>query len=72
METLKQLTAFYGKEQRATYEDKTGVSQPDAVAEQAEAEWKIFRRVMLVHFRSTGLENITSNLLTNPTVRRFS
>lgn len=67
-ETLKQLTDFYGKEQRATYEDKTGVSHPDIVAEQAEAEWKIFRRVMFVQFRSTGLENVTSNLLTNPTL----
>ena len=68
VETLKKLTDFYGKEQRAMYEDKTGVSQPDVVAEQAEAEWKIFRRVMFVQFRSTGLENVTSNLLTNPTL----
>ena len=43
VETLKKLTNFYGKEQHAMYEDKTGVLQPDIIAEQAEAEWKIFR-----------------------------
>ena len=42
VDTLKKLTDFYGKEQC-----DTGVSCPDIVAEQAEAEWKIFRRVML-------------------------
>ena len=42
VETLQKLTNFYGKEQRVTYEDKTGVSYPDVTAEQAEAEWKIF------------------------------
>ena len=33
-------------------------------------EWKIpvFRTVLFVQFRSTGLENVTSNLLTNPTL----
>ena len=46
--TLKKLTDFYGKEQHVTYEDKTGVSYPDIVAEQAEAECKIFRRVVFV------------------------
>ena len=45
------------------YEDKIGVLQPDVVAEQADAELKIFRRVMFVQFRSTGLENVT-----NPTL----
>ena len=76
VESLKKLIDFYGKEQHATYEDITGVSHPDVVAGQAEAEWKIFRRVMFVQFRSTtdcdnecsGLENVTSNLLTNPTL----
>ena len=76
METLQKLTDFYGKEQRVTCEDKTRVSYPDVTAEQAEAEWKIFRRVMFVQFRSatdsddscSGLENVTNNLLTNPTL----
>ena len=76
VETLQKLTDFYGKEQRVTCEDKTGVSYPDVTAEQAEAEWKIFRRAMFVQFRSatdsddscSGLENVTNNLLTNPTL----
>ena len=75
---LKKLTDFYGKEHRVTYKDKTGLSHPDVIAEQAEAEWKIFRRVMFVQFRSTqftdcddqrsSFDCVASNLLTNPTL----
>ena len=77
VETLQKLTDFYGKEQRVTYEDKTGVSHPDVNAEQAEAEWKIFRRVMFVQFRSgadsdDSLENVTSNLYGTPFVTKIT
>ena len=73
---FKKPTDFYGKEQCVTYEDNTGVSCPDIVAEQAEAEWLDFSKSHVQFWSTTdsdnecsGLQNVTSNLLTNPTLR---
>ena len=35
VETLQKLTDFHGKEQRVTYEDKTGLSYPDVKQKQS-------------------------------------
>ena len=46
MEKLRTLTDFYGKEQTLSFEGNAGVSKPDVDPDQAEAEWKIFRRIL--------------------------
>ena len=46
MEKLRTLTDFYGKEQTLSFEGNTGVSKPDVDPDQAEAEWKIFHRIL--------------------------
>jgi len=82
-ETLQILTKFYGSEQRVTFGGETGISTPDIDTEATESEWKIFRRVMFSQFRNTdsadpdgechedtttGLQRVTSELLTNGTL----
>ena len=78
-ESLQTLTNFYGSEQQVTFEGETGISTPDIDAELTNSEWKIFRRVIFTQFRNrtdpessddttTGLQEVSSNLLTNATL----
>ena len=64
MEKLRTLTDFYGKEQTLSFEGNAGVSKPDVDPEQAEAEWKIFRRILFTQHRSeSGLQKIVTTFL---------
>ena len=57
------FTDFYGKEQTVSFEGNAGVSKPDVDPDQAEAEWKIFRRILFTQHRSdlvAGFPNLAS------------
>ena len=57
-------TDFYGKEQTLSFEGNAGVSKPDVDPDQAEAEWKIFRRILFTQHRSdSGLQKIVTTFL---------
>lgn len=64
-----------------TFGGETGISRPDIDTEETESEWKMFRQVIFTQFRNrndsdcvssdgttTGLQEVTSNLLTNSTL----
>ena len=58
------FTDFYGKEQTLSFEGNAGVSKPDVDPDQAEAEWKIFRRILFTQHRSeSGLQKIVTTFL---------
>ena len=64
MEKLRTLTDFYGKEQTLSFEGNAGVSKPDVDPDQAEAEWKIFHRILFMQHRSeSGLQKIVTAVL---------
>ena len=57
------FTDFY-KEQILSFEGNAGVSKPDDDPDQAEAEWKIFRRILFTQHRSeSGLQKIVTTFL---------
>ena len=59
MEKLRTLTDFYGKELTLSFEGNAGVSKPDVDPDQAEVEWKIFRRIIFTQHRSeSGLQKM--------------
>ena len=61
MEKLRTLTDFYGKEQTLSFEGNAEVSKPDVDPDQAEAEWKIFHRILFTQHRSeSGLQKIVT------------
>ena len=51
---------FYGFAQTVQFEGDEGVSQPDIDAEEAEAEWKLFRQVIFVQYKSSSLQEVLS------------
>ena len=54
----------FGKEQTLSFEGNAGVSKPDVDPDQAEAEWKIFRRILFTQHRSeSGLQKIVTTFL---------
>ena len=58
------LLIFYGKEQTLSFEGNAGVSKPDVDPDQAEPEWKIFRRILFTQHRSeSGLQKIVTTFL---------
>lgn len=69
MEKLRTLTNFYGSVQRVSFDGKMGLSTPDIVSEEAEAEWKIFRRILFRQYHSEGLQKVVANLLENSTLK---
>ena len=61
---INSFTDFYGKEQTLSFEGNAGVSKPNVDPDQAEAEWKIFRRILFTHHRSeSGLQKIVTTFL---------
>ena len=53
------------------FEGSTGLSTPDVDPEQAEAEWKIFRRIIYTEYRSEkkrGFQKVVTSFLTNNTL----
>ena len=71
LEKLCTLTTFYGSEQKVFFEGSTGLSTPDVDPEQAEAEWKIFRRIIYTEYRSEkkrGFQKVVTSFLTNNTL----
>ena len=47
-----------------SFEGNAGVSKPDVDPDQAEAEWKIFRRILFTQHRSeSGLQKIVTTFL---------
>ena len=64
MEKLRTLTDFYGKDQTLVMLGNAGVSKPDVDPDQAEAEWKIFRRIHFTQHRSeSGFQKRVSTFL---------
>ena len=63
MEKLSTLTDFYGKEQTLSFEGNAGVSKPDVDPDQAEAEWKIFRRILFNQRSESGLQKTVTTFL---------
>ena len=58
------LLIFYGKEQTLSFEGNAGVTKPDVDPDQAEAEWKIFRRILFTQHRSeSGVQKIVTTFL---------
>ena len=62
MENMQTLIKFYGIVQRVQFDGDEGVSQPDIHAEETASEWKLFRRVMFVRYKSSSLQEVLSAL----------
>lgn len=52
------LLKFYCSPQKVHFEGEDGTSQPDIEIEEAESEWKLFRRVIFVQYKN--IKNIMS------------
>ena len=63
MEKLKMLINYYSVIQHVNFGDDEGISQPDIDGEETEAEWKLFRRVILRQFKSRSLQDVLSKLI---------
>ena len=66
---LHTLTNFYGSPQQITFDGQTKLSTPDVVAEETEAEWKIFRRILSTNFSSSSLSEVLTSITTNETLK---
>ena len=60
MEKMRTFIDFYGFAQRVQFEGNEDVSQPDIDAEEAKAEWKLFRQVIFVQYKSSSLQKVLS------------
>ena len=65
--------ADYGHAQGVNFHGEIGHSTPDVDPDQTEAEWKIFRRIMLVKFKNSAgdassAQHVMSSLVTNDTL----
>lgn len=69
MSKLQTLIEFYGKKQSVTFEGETNVSTPDIDGDEANAEWKFFRRVLYKEFKKLSMDEVFGNLLTNETIK---
>ena len=62
-------TKFYGSPQKITFEGETKFSVPDIDTDHTEAEWKIFRRILLTNFRESSVSSVLTSLLQNDTLK---
>ena len=56
------LTSFYGTHQEMKFDGKEAVSQPDVDPEEAESEWKLFRRISFKQYSQRSLQDVLSTL----------
>ena len=63
MNKIVELTNFYGVVQKVQYDGQEGVSQPDIDAEDTEAEWKLFRRLIFTQYKNNSLHEVLSKLI---------
>ena len=63
MEKMRTLINFYSVAQRVEVNEDEGVSQPDIDAEETESEWRLFRRVIFVQYKSSSLQQVLSRLI---------
>ena len=68
-EKLHTLINFYGIPQQITFEGQTRFLIPDIDGEQAEAEWKIFPRIIYTSYNNCSYSTVLANLLTNSTLK---
>ena len=66
---LQALIDFYGSAQCVSFEGETNRSVPDIDGDDANAEWKFFRKVLFKEYNNISMEKVFSNLLTNDTIR---
>lgn len=62
---MKTLIDFYSSPQKVQFEGKESVSIPDIDGDETESEWKLFRRVMFMQYKSASLQHVLSRLLEN-------
>ena len=60
---MRTLINFYSVAQRVKFNEDEGVSQPDIDAEETESEWKLFRRVIFIQYKSSTLQQVLSRLI---------
>ena len=60
---IKTLLNFYGSPQKVHFEGEDGTSQPDIEIEEAGAEWKLFRRVLFVQYKTSTLKLVLSKFI---------
>ena len=65
---LRTLTSFYGMPHCVSFQSKTAVSTPDIDQDQAEVEWKIFRRLLFTKFKNQTAKDVTHALVSNSTL----
>ena len=63
MEKMRTLINYYSVAQRVKLNEDEGVSQPDIDAEETESEWKLFRRVIFIQYKSSSLQQVLSRLI---------
>ena len=62
VQKIQTLIGFYRSVQRVHFEGNEGVSQPDVNRENAEAEWKLFRRVIYTQHKHSSLHQVLAIL----------
>lgn len=63
IEKIRTPTNFYSVAQRIQFQGEIAISQPDINAEDTESEWKLFRRVILVRYKDSTLQQVLSTLI---------
>ena len=64
IEKIRTLINFYSVAQRIIqFQGEIGISQPDINAEDTESEWKPFRRVIVVRYKDSTLQQVLWTLI---------
>ena len=62
---MKKLISFYGEPLKVTLQSSSALSTPDVNGDLTEVEWKIFRHLLFIQFKTKTAKGVISSLLPN-------